>query len=368
MTRVPELRRDGLLLRPWRDEDAPAVLELAQDAQSRAWMASLRRVQDLPGALAWIAERRGDDRLDWAVCDPTTGDLAARVGLHHFDERSRSVEIGYAVWPAHRRQGVAARAVGAATCHGFDALGLARVSLRHASANTASCRVAAATGYAFEGLERAAWDHGDGVLHDLHRHARLSTDLPGPAPLPPQPLHPMALEGDGLRLRPWESADATVVLQALSDPLTVRWNPRLPLADLDAARSWLSGRAQRWADGSAATWAVVEAGEVVGSVALRDLNHVDAFATASYWTMPAARGRGVAVRALARATAYAFDSLGLHRVQLAHVVANTASCRVAEKAGFPIEGRLRGSNRLAEGYADEHLHARLATDPSTGTG
>jgi RimJ/RimL family protein N-acetyltransferase len=52
----------------------------------------------------------------------------------------------------------------------------------------------------------------------------------------------------------------------------------------------------------------------------------------------------------------------MHRVELGHAVANTASCRVAEKAGFRLEGTLREANRIAEGFADEHLHARLATD------
>ena len=40
--------------------------------------------------------------------------------------------------------------------------------------------------------------------------------------------------------------------------------------------------------------------------------------------------------------------------------ADTASCRVAAKAGFALEGTLRESNLLAEGFADTHLHAREA--------
>jgi [ribosomal protein S5]-alanine N-acetyltransferase len=52
--------------------------------------------------------------------------------------------------------------------------------------------------------------------------------------------------------------------------------------------------------------------------------------------------------------------LGLHRVQLQHAVDNAASCRVATKAGFALEGTQRGSCLLAEGFVDEHLHARVA--------
>ena len=243
--------------------------------------------------------------------------------------------------------------------YGVDQLGLHRVVLLHAVGNRASCAVAASSGFAYEGLEREAMDHGDGVLHDAHLHARLATDPPGPAAPAPQPLDPVTLTGDGLRLRPWTDDDAGVVLAGLSDPEVVRWNPRLPLRDLAAARGWIAGRSERWADGRAASWAVEEEGVVVGSVSLREVNLVDRWATASYWTLPAARGRGVAPRALGLAATYAVDELGLHRVQLQHVLENTASCRVATKAGFALEGTQLGSCLLADGFADEHLHARV---------
>jgi len=360
---VPEVAGDGVLLTPWSDDDAPAVLEIASDPATRAWSPSMRPVQTLGDALGWMRSRSASaDRVDWAVRDPATGELIGRVGLHHFDVRSRSGEIGYGVHPAHRRRRVARRAVATATAYGYGALGLHRISLIHATGNVASCAVATSSGFTYEGTERSMLDHGDGILHDVHRHARLVTDPPGPAESAPAGLTPVVLSGDGLMLRPWEPADTEAVLVGLSDPLAARWNPRLPLPDIDAARAWLHGRAERWRDGRAGSWAIVEDGRIVGSVGLREINRVDDFAVAAYWTMPAERGRGVAVRALTRVATYAFDDLGLHRVELGHAVQNAASCRVAEKAGFRLEGTQRGSTRLAEGYVDEHVHARLATD------
>jgi ribosomal-protein-alanine N-acetyltransferase len=364
-TVVPEVAGDGVLLGPWRDEDAPAVLEIARDPQTSAWSPSLRPVRTLGAALEWMRSRAASDgRVDWAVRDPASFELVGRVGLHHFEMSNRVAEIGYGVHPAHRRRGVARRAVGAATTYGFTLLGLQRISLIHASGNPASCAVATTCGYVYEGTERSMLDHGDGVLHDAHRHARLVTDPPGRAEPAPDGLRPVVLPGDGLTLRPWEAtdADAEAVLVGLGDPLASRWNPRLPLPDLAAARAWLHGRAERWRDGRAGSWAVVVDGRIVGSIGLREINRMDGFAVAAYWTMPAERGRGIAVRALTRVATYAFDDLGLHRVELSHAVQNTASCRVAEKAGFRLEGAQRESTRLAEGYVDEHVHARLASD------
>lgn len=89
-------------------------------------------------------------------------------------------------------------------------------------------------------------------------------------------------------------------------------------------------------------------------------------AEVGYWVVPAARRRGVATQAVALAAGCAFTTLGLHRIQLYHSVANVASCAVARAAGFVYEGMLRESYRYPAGkFHDEHLHARLATDQVT---
>lgn len=360
---APALTADGMLLRAWVPGDAPAVLAMSKDPQARAWSGSMQRIHGQQDARDWV-DRRGTSGTEWAVCDAATGVVVGRVGLHAVHLEDRVAEVGYSVTAQRRRQGLATKAIEAVTAYGFRTLGLARISLVHAVGNPASCAAARRAGYGYEGVERSAIDHGDGVRHAVHRHARLAGDPPGPVDPAPAPLRPVELRAGDLVLRPWRPEDAPEVLVALSDPLVVRWNPRLPLRGLDEARAWLAGRAARWADGRAATWAVVaRGGTLLGSVSLRELDRADAFAVTSYWTVPVARGRGVAGLALLRATSYAFEELGLHRVQLAHAVANVASCRVAEKAGFVLEGTMRESNRLIEGLSDEHLHARLAGDP-----
>lgn len=356
---VPDLPADGLLLTPWREDDAAAVLELADDDVTRAWSPSLRTVRTGADALAWISGRRGDDRVDWAVRDPSSGLLVGRVGLYRFDPDGHSAEIGYGAHPAHRRRGVARRAVGTATAYGVTALHLHRVSLIHATGNLASCAVATSAGFAYEGVERSALDHGDGVLHDVHRHARLATDPPGPADPAPAPLEVPSLPGDGIRLRPWSERDGADYLRGAGDPSSARWSPHTPPSTAADVRRLFERARRRALAGESIGWAVEADGVLAGSVALRSINRIDCWATASYWTLPEARGRGVAPRALGVARAHAFDGLGLHRVQLQHAVANTASCRVAVKAGFALEGTQTGSCLLAGGFVDEHLHASV---------
>lgn len=166
-----------------------------------------------------------------------------------------------------------------------------------------------------------------------------------------------------LLLRPWRDEDAPAVRDALRDPAIAQWNPQGggPIDD-EVALLWVRRRAD-WSTGGHASMAVTAAadGKLLGSVSLHSIHDGDA--SIGYWTVPAARGRQVAVRAVVRLTDWAFADLGLHRVELCHAVANPASCRVADRAGYPAEGTLRESYRYGDGRRyDEHLHARLATD------
>lgn len=57
----------------------------------------------------------------------------------------------------------------------------------------------------------------------------------------------------------------------------------------------------------------------------------------AYWILPFARERGVEPLAVRAVTQWSFDVVGLKRLQL-----NQASCRVAQKAGFALEGTFIG--------------------------
>ena len=72
----------------------------------------------------------------------------------------------------------------------------------------------------------------------------------------------------------------------------------------------------------------------------------------------------MATAALEAVRDWVFADVGLVRLQLFHAVLNVASCRVAERCGFTLEGVLRSGSVFGDGRRyDEHLHARLVTDP-----
>jgi RimJ/RimL family protein N-acetyltransferase len=80
-------------------------------------------------------------------------------------------------------------------------------------------------------------------------------------------------------------------------------------------------------------------GDVVGSIEMR-INRL-LTGHVGYWVAAEPRGRGVAPDALRALSRWAFEELGVGRVELVTDPENVASQRVAEKAGFQREAVLR---------------------------
>ncbi|MER8264899.1 GNAT family N-acetyltransferase [Streptomyces griseus] len=184
---------------------------------------------------------------------------------------------------------------------------------------------------------------------------------PGCLARAPQPVLP-APGGGGLVLRPWERADAAAFLSAYQDEETRRWHTHRPSTEAEV-REWFEGYRQDWEREKGCHWAVArDGGEVLGRMALRGLDFADGVANAAYWVLPAARGAGVASRALAVLSAWALEDIGFHRLELDHSTRNHASCRVAAKAGYRLEGTRRNAAVHDDGRHDMHLHARVRGD------
>jgi RimJ/RimL family protein N-acetyltransferase len=174
----------------------------------------------------------------------------------------------------------------------------------------------------------------------------------------------MLIAIDGLTLRPWSAPDAPAVLAAFAEPSMER-QADTGIGTLDQAQGWIQARQDQWSAGSAYSFAALtDDGDVLGSVAVSGVERRHLTGWVSYWTTAAAQGRGVATAACRTLASWAFTDLGLFRLELGHRVNNPASCRVASRAGFVVEG-LERQKLLYDGVRyDVELHARLATDPA----
>jgi RimJ/RimL family protein N-acetyltransferase len=145
-----------------------------------------------------------------------------------------------------------------------------------------------------------------------------------------------------LRLRPFTAADTSWVYDVSQDPavqhfVQVPWPYQMQHAVFFVHQVALAG----WDSGQRAEFLAEDTttGDRLGRVSL-DLRQPGT-AEIGYWTDPRARNRGVATSAVRAACHWAFTSLGTELIEWRCEVGNTASRRVAEKAGFLIEATLR---------------------------
>ncbi|MFI1172567.1 GNAT family N-acetyltransferase [Streptomyces melanogenes] len=173
-----------------------------------------------------------------------------------------------------------------------------------------------------------------------------------------------------LVLRPWCSDDIPELIEAYKDP-ALRRGARSPLESEDDVLRWMRMQEEGWETGDRFGFAVLEgtpdtARQLVGNVVLKDVAAGEPCAEVGYWTAAAARGRGVAPRALEVLTSWAFDTFGadgLERLQLLHQVDNPASCRVAEKCGYAFDRTLPAWPPTYP--LDGHLHIKTAPEHGT---
>jgi RimJ/RimL family protein N-acetyltransferase len=151
----------------------------------------------------------------------------------------------------------------------------------------------------------------------------------------------MELRDGDLVLRKKRPDDLDAITAACQDPEIPRWT-RVPSPYTRAdAEAFLERSAEEEAAGTAAHFLAVDADDrLLGSFSIIDIDRERACGEIGYWMAPEGRGRGVATRAVRLVSDWAFEVLGLTRLQIRAHRDNVASRRVAEKAGYRDTGQL----------------------------
>lgn len=178
------------------------------------------------------------------------------------------------------------------------------------------------------------------------------------------------IDGDGVRLRPVSEDDVDEIVAACADPSTLRFLHNMPDPYThDDALWWVTvGAPVGWANGGAQCTIVDPLTDRLwGSIGISRVNSERAQGEIGYWVAPWARGRGVATAATRALTDWAFG-YGLARLELLTEWENTASQRVALRAGYQWEGVRRSAGRTRGGGRHDLIGwARVAGDPDRPT-
>ncbi|MER5398576.1 GNAT family N-acetyltransferase [Streptomyces sp. NPDC002599] len=141
-----ELSGEGLVLRDWTEADLTAMPELFDHPDIAYWTPLVSPFGEA-AARARLDRDRQLRAEGTVILLAITVDGGAPLGEVMLRRAPEGTEIGYAVGPAHRGQGLAVRAVRVMAAYAFEQMGAEQVILELEAENTASVAVATKAGF-----------------------------------------------------------------------------------------------------------------------------------------------------------------------------------------------------------------------------
>jgi RimJ/RimL family protein N-acetyltransferase len=178
-------------------------------------------------------------------------------------------------------------------------------------------------------------------------------------------LSSVSLVAGDLLLRPFHVSDATGLYGAVYESLK-ELKPWMSWA-IDgytelSAREYISIAQARWVEHTYYALAITRNQEILGACTLSSIHPIFRFCNLGYWVRSSCHGQGIAGRAAQLAARFAFETLGLIRVEIVIAVENYASMRVAEKINAHDEGILLNRMIVGKSIHDAHMYSLLPSD------
>jgi RimJ/RimL family protein N-acetyltransferase len=173
-----------------------------------------------------------------------------------------------------------------------------------------------------------------------------------------------SLESRRLKLRPLARTDADAYLAIFSDPEAMQFWTGEPIASIDEARELLDRDLDWVKAGDALCWgaALPETDRLIGKISLYLFCRQNRRAEIGYILDRRYWRRGLMSEALAAVLDYAFDDLGLHRIEADVDPDHAASLALLARFGFRREGVFRDRWHVHGKWHDSVMLGLLAAD------
>ena len=149
----------AVLLRAWRSEDVPAIVDACRHESIAAFLPQLPYPYTEASARSWLEsqepKRIAGESIELAVADSATGTAVGSIAAANVAAGQRTAEVGYWLAPLARGHGHITQALRLLTRWLFDELSLERIELFTDPDNAASQRVAARCGFKEEARLRS---------------------------------------------------------------------------------------------------------------------------------------------------------------------------------------------------------------------
>ncbi|GIG65635.1 GNAT family N-acetyltransferase [Phytomonospora endophytica] len=351
---------ERLRLRPTVLSDAEDVAAACSDPSTREFLTMMPDPYTVEDAIEWIGNRASkahdEGRAQWTIADKDSGRLLGSLGFPMVMHGRGVAEVGYWVAPWARRKGIATEAVVAATDWAF-ANGIHRMTLVADLANFGSQRVALAAGFRRESTLRGDHLRRDGSLVDSALFARVAGDPPGPIERHLPDLPDGHLTDGVVTLRPLNAADADDFHAVRVLPEFIRSSARPGKPTYEHTRSFTATAYAQWLSGESARMTIRDAAtdEYAGGIDLYSRGMDKTTGMIGIHLAPAHQGKGFATRAVRLVARWAFEEVGVDRVEAGTATWNEASQAIMRRVGFTREGVLRSYFNGGDGERTDNI-------------
>jgi ribosomal-protein-alanine N-acetyltransferase len=175
---IPRLRGQRVSLRPYRDDDADALLALYGDPVVTRWW-SHEPWSNRQQAVEYLERMRRDretaEFYPWAIASNVDDVLIGTAALYEIDRTHRRGMIGYSLTPSMQGHGYVHDALQLLIEFAWTILDLQRIEADTDPENTASRRLLERLGFTLEGSMRKRW-FVHGIWHDASWYGLLRED------------------------------------------------------------------------------------------------------------------------------------------------------------------------------------------------
>ena len=172
------------------------------------------------------------------------------------------------------------------------------------------------------------------------------------------------LTTDRLLLRRIQSGDAEALFATFSDEQVMEFYGEMPHQSVKDSLALIQQQQVWYARREGIRWGITLKGEgsVIGSCGLHLFDESFHCAQTGYELNQAYWYQGIMAEAMSCILTYAFDELGLHRIEAVVDDLNERSKRLLRKLGFTHEGTLRQRFFFRDRFWDEHYFGLLNTE------
>ena len=167
----------------------------------------------------------------------------------------------------------------------------------------------------------------------------------------------MIIESKRIILRNWDYGDVADVVEGLNNINVSKWLAKVPYPYTENDAKGFIDFARKQDNQNRLSFAIVlkENNKVIGGTEIANINLKDGIAGGGIWLNEKYQKNGYGMEAFSTKIKYAFDVLGLRKMENGYFAGNEKSKKLQERLGFKTEGiRRKGFICLATGeYVDE---------------